>query len=548
MSFSNHESFSANENLQERQISPDVDIKDITVEDVEAISDTEELKNLLLVTLKRAESLQERLDALDKETSSTKGNLVLQKQEKLSNIRFGLTEVNERMERPYLISAGLANAKSALEILAEKGQMNSIILEGEPGTGKTQWAYSEVGQELQEGKDSMLIHVRVKDTMRSQDLLYTVDNIQRLSDAQTSQVPEIVRNEAAEWKKKILSGEIDPSSDEYYKRFSAKLDAIKELGESSKDLDYSNYIRLGPLGEAIVQSAKGKKVWLLIDEIEKGREELMTGMLDEIENLNFTITETGQTIKGNKENMRIVITTNTEESDKIPSSFRRRSLYHYIDYPTRDEMSEIVKLNYPNLQETLLSYALDTFYSLHNDESMQKKPSTPELLSWIQILQSEFPNGIQGESLDKIPHKEILAKYNDDNKHLEEQERSKENADVIWDLMTSTEKGDYLIRREYLYQDDDFVKRITASTGLDFDSICNAIDYLRDDQVRLYEWGSTEEGSNWLKQHEVNSDDRQEYDNYGNEDEDESQYYEDEDESQYYYSAPENADDEDEDN
>ena len=83
------------------------------------------------------------------------------------------------MERPYLVSDGLANAKSALEILAEKGQMNSIILEGEPGTGKTQWAYSEVGQELQDGKNSMLIHVRVKDTMRSQDLLYTVDNIQR---------------------------------------------------------------------------------------------------------------------------------------------------------------------------------------------------------------------------------------------------------------------------------------------------------------------------------------------------------------------------------
>ncbi len=526
MSFGNHESFPTYGSSQEERISPETDIKDIRLEDVEAISDPEELRNLLLAALKKAETLQSRLDDLENNTSSSKENHILQKQERLSEIRFGLTDLNERMEKPYLVSSGLANAKSALEILAEKGQMNSIILEGEPGTGKTQWAYSEVGQELQEGKNSVLIHVRVKDTMRSQDLLYTVDNIQRLSDAQTSQVPEAIRNEAAEWKKRILSGEVDPLSDEGYKHFSAKLDAIKELGDSSKDLGYDNYIQLGPLGEAIVQSAKGKKVWLLIDEIEKGREELMTGMLDEIENLNFTITETGDTIKGRKENMRIVITTNTEESDKIPSSFRRRSLYHYIDYPTRDEMSEIVRLNYPNLQETLLSYALDTFYSLHDDENLLKKPSTPELLSWIQILQSEYPNGLEEGVPDKIPHKETLTKYNDDNKHLEELEQTRHNAGKIWELMTPTEIGGYLIRKNYLNEGDDFSKRIMSSTGLAFNAIYDAISYLRNDSARLDEWTSSEEGSAWLEANESNADDDENndenyYDDYGDDDYDE---------------------------
>ncbi len=534
MSFNSHEFISSGNNTQEKQISPETDIKDIKPEDVEAISDPEELKNLLLATLKKAETLQSRLDVLEKDASPSKEKSILQKQERLSGIRFGLTELNERMERPYLVSDGLANAKSALEILAEKGQMNSIILEGEPGTGKTQWAYSEVGQELQDGKNSMLIHVRVKDTMRSQDLLYTVDNIQRLSDAQTSQIPEVVRNEATEWKKQILSGEVDPSTDEGYKRFSAKLDAIKELGESSKDLSYDNYIQLGPLGEAIVQSSKGKKVWLLIDEIEKGREELMTGMLDEIENLNFTITETGRTIKGRKENMRIVITTNTEESDKIPSSFRRRSLYHYIDYPTRGEMSKIVKLNYPNLQETLLSYALNTFYSLHDDDNLQKKPSTPELLSWIQVLQTEFPNGIEEGALDKIPHKETLAKYNDDNKHLEEQEQAKHDAEEIWGLMTAPEIGRYLIDEYYLYESDDFTKRIMSSIGLDYNSIKKALSYLCKDKDRLDEWISSPEGSAWKEENESNADD----DDNGYDDEyDDDDRYNDED----YYN---NEDDE----
>ena len=69
-------------------------------------------------------------------------------------------------------------------MLADAGECNSVILEGEPGTGKTQWAYSEVGQELQEGKEVAIVHVRVKDTMRAQDLLYSIDDVRRLSDAQ----------------------------------------------------------------------------------------------------------------------------------------------------------------------------------------------------------------------------------------------------------------------------------------------------------------------------------------------------------------------------
>lgn len=78
-----------------------------------------------MAALKKAETLQSRLNDLENSASSSKENLILQKQERLSEIRFGLTDLNERMEKPYLVSSGLANAKSALEILAEKGQMNS---------------------------------------------------------------------------------------------------------------------------------------------------------------------------------------------------------------------------------------------------------------------------------------------------------------------------------------------------------------------------------------------------------------------------------------
>ncbi|MCX6719281.1 MAG: hypothetical protein NTZ38_02820, partial [Candidatus Taylorbacteria bacterium] len=186
--------------------------------------------------------------------------------------------------------------------------------------------------------------------------------------------------------------------------------AVTELGETAKDLEHINYVDLGPLGEAIYQSGKGKKVYLVIDEIEKGREELMTGILDEIENLTFTIGETGTVVKGDKKNLRIVITTNTEDSDKIPPSFRRRSLYHFMDYPSRADIAQIVNLNFPDIQKDLLDYAISVFYQYHENPDIQKKPSTPELLAWLRVLTKEY----NGKIPENIPHKEVLLKYKED--------------------------------------------------------------------------------------------------------------------------------------
>ncbi|TAL50299.1 hypothetical protein EPN81_03140 [Patescibacteria group bacterium] len=379
------------------------------------VEDADVLRQALGALLDRIDGLEQRLTTASsverKGGGEGKSSLIREKRDRLAEIRHGLTELNERMQRPYIVSSELQAVKDVLDTLAESGACNSVILEGEPGTGKTQWAYSEVGQELQDGKDSMLIHVRVKETMTAQDLLYSVDDVRRLSDAQArSQVPDAIREEAASWKAKILSGEVDPTEDKEYLKFKAKMKAVEELGETGKDLDYINYIDLGPLGEAIKQSGEGKTVWLVIDEIEKGREELMTGMLDEIENLTFTIAETGTKIKGDKRNLRIVITTNTEDSDKIPSSFRRRSLYHFLEYPTQGEMAEIVSLNFPRIDKDLLDYALDVYYAYHEHPQIEKKPSTPELLAWIEVLSGEF----DGEIPDDVPHKEILLKFKDD--------------------------------------------------------------------------------------------------------------------------------------
>lgn len=376
------------------------------------INDPDVLRAIIAELSQKSEDLEERLKALEKLAQSKPEVLkvIKEKIDRLEIIRHQVID-SERMSRPYLLSPELKAISEVVDILANAGDCNSIVIEGEPGTGKTQWAYYEAGKEIAEGKDTILIHVRVKENMSATDLLYNIDNVRRLNDAQShDQVPPEIKQRAGEWLQKIQSGEIDPATSEEYKEFKTVLSEIKVLSEVSKDLDYADYVDLGPLGEAIYQSSKGKKVYLLIDEIEKGREELMTGILDEIENLTFKIGETGQEIKGDKKNMRIVITTNTEDSDKIPTSFRRRSLYHFIDYPDRNLMADIVKANYNDIRQELLDYALETFYKYHESTELRKKPSTPELLSWIRVLIDEDI----GMLPEDIPHKEILLKFKDD--------------------------------------------------------------------------------------------------------------------------------------
>ncbi len=329
---------------------------------------------------------------------------------KLDEINFGITELNERMDKPYIMPNELGEVYDGLDILAENGRTNILLLSGEPGTGKTASVYYKVGEELKQGLDSMLIHVRVKPNMTAEELLYTVDEVKRLSDAQAKVVlPEEIVKESKEWRRKILTGEVEVDDEDYLK-FKKKMDAIIELSESGKDLNYSNYIKLGPLGEAIQQSANGKKVWLLFDEAEKGPEELLNGILDEVEHLSFKISETGDEITGDREKLRIILTTNLEDEDKISPAFRRRSVYFSMPSLSSVELAEVVRLEFPEINDELLDYAISVYENLVNNDEIEKKPSTPELISWIQLLSKNYKDKIP----EGVPYIELLLKTRED--------------------------------------------------------------------------------------------------------------------------------------
>ena len=162
-----------------------------------------------------------------------------------------------------------------------------------------------------------------------------------------------------------------------------------QFGEEGVD-DIARYIKLGKLGEAFDSE---EQVVLLIDEIDKADLEFPNDLLWELDQMEFYINETKRTVKA-KHRPIVIITSNAEK--ELPDAFLRRCIFHYIDFPDETLMEEIVRVHFPDVEANLLKNAMDVFYNIRLIRDIRKKPSTSELIDWINALQ------IGGISADRI--------------------------------------------------------------------------------------------------------------------------------------------------
>jgi MoxR-like ATPase len=147
--------------------------------------------------------------------------------------------------------------------------------------------------------------------------------------------------------------------------------------------DIANYIVRGKLWDAFEAS---EPVVVLIDEVDKADIEFPNDLLLELDRMQFFVYETRQTVVARNRPV-VIITSNNEK--ELPDAFLRRCFFHYIRFPDRDTMQQIVQAHYPDIRKDLTREALNVFFQVRDVPGLKKKPSTAELLDWLKLLMVE---------------------------------------------------------------------------------------------------------------------------------------------------------------
>ena len=228
----------------------------------------------------------------------------------------------------YVATPDLMLAVNAAVTLARP-----LLVKGEPGTGKTMLA-EEVARSL--GRP--LVQWHVKSTTKAQQGLYEYDAVSRLRDSQ--------------------------------------------LGDE-RVADIAHYIKRGVLWQAFDSETP---TVVLIDEVDKADIEFPNDLLRELDRMEFYVYETQATIRAHHR-PTVIITSNNEK--ELPDAFLRRCFFHYIRFPDKATMAQIVDVHFPGLKKALLQEALEVFFDLRDIPGLKKKPSTSELLDWLKLLLAE---------------------------------------------------------------------------------------------------------------------------------------------------------------
>jgi MoxR-like ATPase len=236
-------------------------------------------------------------------------------------------------QHDYIVDVGLA---TGLFLALKMGK--AIFLEGEPGVGKT-----EVAKVLSHALHTPLIRLQCYEGLDISHAVYEWNYPRQLLEIQARQ-----KN--------------------------------PEAGSATDDIFTETFLLKRPLLQAIDHSHTAAPV-LLIDELDRADEEFESFLLELLSDFQITIPELG-TLRAKHKPIVIITSNRTRE---IHDALKRRCVYHWIDYPSREKEIAIVHLKVAGISEKLAVQVVD-FIQQVREQELYKAPGVAETLDWAEAL------------------------------------------------------------------------------------------------------------------------------------------------------------------